>query len=236
MASPFLRHSTHVAARQDGHPDRFRPAEMVSGVVCRSPGDPRGAPACARHERFPPRRDLPASHSLFRQGAGCLGPCVCAVPGFLLVRSLVRRCRHGEIRALSRAILVRVVIPSAGISLSFVPVRLYTADRTPPYAWDTSVENRKDNTRDLYSIDGRHRGVTFSSHGPITAEMLDPVILNNIEWLVLVPYGCDASCSTDPVLSSPPASARWGGEHEACRDVPRRLGSCPCAPSCVLRH
>ncbi len=108
---------------------------------------------------------------------------------FLLVRSLVRTYRKGGIHLFLRAVILRVAVPGALISVALLGLRLYTADRTPPYAWDTLIENEKDITRDLFSIDGRHRGVTFSSHRPITAETLDPVIMNNIEWLVLVPYG-----------------------------------------------
>ncbi len=108
---------------------------------------------------------------------------------FLLVRSLVRTYRRRGVRPFLRAFLLRVVIPAAGAIAGFLGLRLYTADRTPPYAWDNTAENGKDSIRGLYAIDGRHRGVNFSSHRPITARTLDPMIRNNIEWLVLVPYG-----------------------------------------------
>ncbi|MGB2960468.1 MAG: hypothetical protein WBD30_16410, partial [Bacteroidota bacterium] len=108
---------------------------------------------------------------------------------FTVARTLATAYRSGGLTGLVRMAGLRILLPVSFIALSFLGLRWYTADRSPPYDWDTSVENNTDTTRNFYAHDGKHRGVTFVATTKVTGKELAPLLANNIEWLVLVPFG-----------------------------------------------
>jgi len=116
---------------------------------------------------------------------------IIAVPYLLFtaVRTLVKAYRSGGLPVLVRMAGLRILLPVSFLALTFLGLRWYTADRSPPYDWDSSVGNNTDTTRNLYAQDGKHRGVTFVATTRVTKKELGPVLANNIEWLVLVPFG-----------------------------------------------
>jgi hypothetical protein len=116
---------------------------------------------------------------------------VLALPYLLAIvmRSLVRAYRSGGFRGLLRVAGVRILFPVSLLALTFLGLRWYTADRSPPYDWKTSVENLGGTTRNLYAHDGKHRGMNFVAYKEVTKKELAPLLANNIEWIVLVPFG-----------------------------------------------
>lgn len=106
-----------------------------------------------------------------------------------MAQALVTAYRSGGLTGLVRTAGLRILLPVSFLALTFLGLRWYTADRSPRYDWDTSVENRADTTRNLYAHDGKHRGVSFVAYTKVTEKELTPLLVNNIEWLVLVPFG-----------------------------------------------
>ena len=56
------------------------------------------------------------------------------------------------------------------------------------FVWDMSVENHTGLSNDLYSKDGKHRGMSVFHWRDSKEEALNQLIKNNIEWVAMVPF------------------------------------------------
>jgi len=80
------------------------------------------------------------------------------------------------------------------ISLSFLLTILYSKCLTNestvhgPYEWDMSVENHSGISKDLYSKDGKHRGMSVFNWHADKEESINQLVKNNIECVALVPF------------------------------------------------
>ncbi|MEZ5041658.1 MAG: hypothetical protein R2828_17320 [Saprospiraceae bacterium] len=65
----------------------------------------------------------------------------------------------------------------------------YTQEKDFEYAWDYSVENAAGISNELFKKDGKIRGVHYFGSRRNETDIMGPITKNNIEWVVLVPYG-----------------------------------------------
>ena len=107
---------------------------------------------------------------------------------FLWLQSVWRGCRRRAPGAVARALLLRLALPIALLVGTYKAGRLHAASERFDYAWDDSVHNTTGHSADRYSRDGRHRGAHVFG-GAMTEAAIEPLLENNIEWIVLVPFG-----------------------------------------------
>lgn len=63
-----------------------------------------------------------------------------------------------------------------------------TVDKPFNFEWDMSAENHTGVPKDLYKIDGKHRGMSVFNWRRNVDESINQLIKNNIEWVAIVPF------------------------------------------------
>ena len=102
------------------------------------------------------------------------------------VWQLYQQCGAGLVlRRLALVVLLPLVL---GI-LGWKYADWYTQERDYAYDWDHSIENGSGSALHRYKQDGKIRGVHYFGSRRFNGDMLTPITKNNIEWVVLVPYG-----------------------------------------------
>lgn len=120
-----------------------------------------------------------------------LGIFLTAVPYLLFVtgRSLRRAHGRGGVRALVGAFAKRVVLPAAALAALGLGYQAYRNEE--PVAWSLDAQHRNDTgqARDLYSRDGKMRGVNLVAGRRVGEDALAPLLRDNVEWISLTPFG-----------------------------------------------
>ncbi len=107
---------------------------------------------------------------------------------FLWFRSVWRGCRRGGAKALASSLLLQLALPIALVIGTYKAARWHATSERFDYSWDDSVHNTTGYSIDRYSRDGKHRGVHVFGR-TMTEAAIEPLLENNIEWIVLVPFG-----------------------------------------------
>ncbi len=137
---------------------------------------------------------------------------------YLLTRSLVRTYREKGIRAFAGAFICRAFLPACLLVAGYKAQDWYVTDREP-YLRDRSVENPLDRVRGLYEIDRKQRGVTFSARTRVTADQLEPLVRDNVEWITLVPYAFQEGAATPELRILTGPRGDWSGTDEGIRQI-----------------
>lgn len=61
-------------------------------------------------------------------------------------------------------------------------------DQAFDFEWDMTVENHTGTPKNLYSLDGKHRGMSVFNWRRNIDESINQLIKNNIEWVAIVPF------------------------------------------------
>ncbi len=97
----------------------------------------------------------------------------------------------------------------------------YNAREDVSYNWDYAIENKEAHPPGRYQADGLHRGVSFMAYSGVNAETLQPLIENNIEWIVLHPYAWQRTFDDPVVVRGATASMRWSPSDSTIKAVTR---------------
>ena len=109
--------------------------------------------------------------------------------GFLLLRYLFSIYKKAGFRTFAKKLGMLVLLPAALLFSAFKISDWYTGSEQFDYTWDYEIENSLDSVRQFHTIDGKYRGVHLFGTRRLEFVDFDPLVKNNIEWIVLVPYG-----------------------------------------------
>ena len=68
------------------------------------------------------------------------------------------------------------------------PPAQHSSDSQQLFEWDLEAENHTGMSRDAYSKDGKHRGMTAFNWQNERQESINQLVKDNIEWIALVPF------------------------------------------------
>lgn len=88
-------------------------------------------------------------------------------------------------KRLSAIVLLPMVFGFIGLRYS----DWYTQETDFSYEWDHTVENMEGVSNERFKKDGKIRGVHYFGSRRFKGDIMTPIAENNIEWVVLVPYG-----------------------------------------------
>ena len=116
---------------------------------------------------------------------------IAAIPYLLFVigRSFRRAFLRGGVRALAAAFVSRVALPAAAIMALGLGYRAYRHEAPVPWSHDAATTNETGRTRDLFSRDGKMRGVNLVSGRRLGDAALRPLLRDNVEWISITPFG-----------------------------------------------
>ena len=112
-----------------------------------------------------------------------------SVFGFLLIRYLYLNFRLQGIKSFAKKFSLLILLPVGLIFSAFKLSDWYTHSETFEYTWDHSVENTADTVKQLGLIDGKIRGLHLFGTRRSEYVEFQPLVKNNIEFIVQVPYG-----------------------------------------------
>lgn len=104
---------------------------------------------------------------------------------YLLILTLVRDFRRKRWAGLARGFAFKIVLPVLiffGISAG---LKQYRLGESFEYTWDHSVENKNPKAHDLYTTDGKQRGMHIFNGD---SEDIIELKTNNFEWIILTPF------------------------------------------------
>ncbi|HEY6572649.1 MAG TPA: hypothetical protein VI198_04955 [Candidatus Eisenbacteria bacterium] len=118
---------------------------------------------------------------------------------FVIGRSLRRAYGRGGVRAMAGAFAKRVLPPIAALAALGLGYEAYRNEG--PVAWSLDAEHRNDTgrARDLFSRDGKMRGVNLVAGRRAGAEALAPLLRDNVEWISVTPFGWQESLSSTTI-------------------------------------
>jgi len=76
------------------------------------------------------------------------------------------------------------------------------------YSWNTSVENKTGNVTDLYTVDGKHRGMSVFGWHRENETLFADLTRNNIEWVAVTPFFFQKNEQTK-VMRTPKEVGKW---------------------------
>lgn len=107
---------------------------------------------------------------------------------FIHIRFLVKTFKNKGRNIFFKRVLLTVLLPVALIFSAFKFSSWYTQNSESIFIKDDSVENAKDTVLQLFSNDRKFRGVHFFSPRQPQEIHFQPLVKNNIEWIVQVPF------------------------------------------------
>lgn len=82
----------------------------------------------------------------------------------------------------------------------------YLARDAYTYAWDATVENTTGQVTHSYRRDGKHRGVSLVG---LDSVAFAPLIMNNVEWIAVMPFGWQQTPTTPHISRDPAEAEPW---------------------------
>lgn len=140
---------------------------------------------------------------------------------FRSVHYLLRVYRIQGVRSFIRIFALRVIVPLGVLIGLFKALSWYTTSENFAYQWDSSVENTQPHIRNLYAVDGKHRGVHFFAGSHVQAKHLLPLVCNNIEWIVQVPFGWQGDLNRPQVGFSALEDVVWSEKDSGIVEITR---------------
>jgi glycosyl hydrolase family 113 len=112
---------------------------------------------------------------------------------FIVIRTVARAFRRGGPRGAAIALASRVLLPAAAVAALGLGYRAYRLEG--PVAWrlDPGVVNATGHARGLGEIDGKLRGVNLVAGRHAGANLLEPLLRDNVEWIAVSPFGWQPS-------------------------------------------
>ncbi len=107
---------------------------------------------------------------------------------FLIGRYFVRIYKKKGLRILLKQFLLRFITPVLLVVISIKIIIYSNNNEDFDYQWNTSIENKTDTIKNLYAIDGKHRGMGVYDFGRSNRTTYKELIKNNIEWVQILPY------------------------------------------------
>lgn len=121
---------------------------------------------------------------------------------FLFARHLFRVYKTHGPTGFIKSVFVKVLLPVFTVVFGFGLLRHNRTNENFKYAWDFSIENHSGHARNLYALDHKQRGIHFFSGQKVEVEDLLPLVQNNIEWVVLVPFGWQDDANSSKLSTS----------------------------------
>lgn len=107
---------------------------------------------------------------------------------FLMIRYFIRVYKKRGVKTLFKHFILRLVLPVFIIYFGLKYIIESNANEGFKYDWNYAIENKTDTIQGLYSLDGKHRGMTVYDFGRRNTTNVDELIKNNVEWVVVLPY------------------------------------------------
>jgi hypothetical protein len=101
-----------------------------------------------------------------------------------------------------------VLIPLAVITTIIQCTTPKNSNESFNFDWDMSVENHTGVSKDLYLVDGKHRGMSVFNWRKDNFESINQLIKNNIEWVAIVPFFYQET-DTTKVMRTPDNVGTW---------------------------
>lgn len=120
---------------------------------------------------------------------------------FLALRYLRRTySKYGWTKCLKRGLL-QFVLPVSVFIVGYHVIVGFNTLEAYDFEWDYSIENTSRFAKDLYAIDGKHRGMSVFGSRNDTVSGTEAIIKDNIEWVAVIPF-MDQESEDSPVLRS----------------------------------
>ncbi|WP_432412499.1 glycoside hydrolase family 113 [Rasiella sp. SM2506] len=107
---------------------------------------------------------------------------------FVLIRYFFRVYKKRGLSTSLKQIGFRVLFPLLVLIVSYKIIDYNNNNERYEYTWDYSVENTSGTSKNLYAIDGKHRGMHVFGFEGTNEKGISDIVKTNIEWVAIVPF------------------------------------------------
>ncbi|MBL4605233.1 MAG: hypothetical protein JKY02_06125 [Flavobacteriaceae bacterium] len=118
---------------------------------------------------------------------------------FLTSRYFIRVYKKKGIKTAIKQLFFRLITPILLIVITLKLILYNNNNEQFDYQWDATVENTSDTIQNLFSIDGKHRGMSVYDFGRSNRTTYTELIKTNIEWVQILPYFYQESETTKEI-------------------------------------
>jgi len=107
---------------------------------------------------------------------------------FLLIRYFVRTFRKRGFLVFLKRLSLFILLPATLLFTTYKIVVHINSEEDIAYNWDPRFENKGTISKDHYSNDGKHRGMSVFGWRQADMKAISPLVKNNVEWVAVIPF------------------------------------------------
>ncbi len=127
---------------------------------------------------------------------------------FLIFRYTHRTYQEKGLKTALRYASFRIILPVLFLFSIYAFVINTNMNEGYAYTWNIEVENKTGHATNLYSIDGKHRGMSVFGWKKDNQTVIADLIRNNVEWVAVTPFFYQKSEQTK-VMTTPEEVGKW---------------------------
>ena len=107
---------------------------------------------------------------------------------FLISRYFLRLYQRKGLKTSLKRFSLWFLSPVLVLILSFRFITYSNSNEEFNFQWDSSIENKTKYSKDLFSKDGKHRGMSVFGWRGAGEQAISDLVRNNIEWVAVIPF------------------------------------------------
>lgn len=127
---------------------------------------------------------------------------------FLIFKHLYRTYKEKGWKTALKYAAFRFIIPILFLFSIYAFVVNNNMNERFDFTWNTEIENTTGHATDLYSTDGKHRGMSVFGWDKDNKTAIDDLTRNNVEWVAVTPFFYQKNEQTK-VMRTPEEVGKW---------------------------
>ncbi|MEM7550768.1 MAG: hypothetical protein AAF363_13885 [Bacteroidota bacterium] len=143
---------------------------------------------------------------------------------FLIVRFHIRWFRRKGLKSLVKTSVIYFILPLSTLFFGFRSLIWLNGQDDMVYQPDQEYINNSGRVLDNFAIDSKHRGIHIFPNWSEVETDLDELVLHNVEWITLVPYGYQSDVKKPSLNFSSKRTQRRDSVYRALGAKAAKLG------------